>query len=138
GDRVFVMGSENAPAVRPWIAEAAKGLPLNAGLLGSDLLLINRSDYGPFRSRKVPYLFFSTGENPAYHTPDDVPETIDYPKVEAISRLILGVVRRAAAAESAPTWASASPPVLDEAETIRGVLKALLDKKDALKISGPI
>ena len=31
--------------------------------------VLDRSDYGPFRARKVPYLFFSTGENPLYHTP---------------------------------------------------------------------
>ena len=36
--------------------------------------MIDRSDYGPFRSRKVPFLFFSTGENPCYHTPEDVAE----------------------------------------------------------------
>ena len=51
------------------------------------MLVIDRSDYGPFRSRKIPYLFFTTGENPLYHTPFDVAETIDYPKLEAISRI---------------------------------------------------
>ena len=60
------------------------------GLLGSDVLVLNRSDYGPFRTRQVPYLFFSTGENPRYHSPDDRPETLDYPKLTAISRLITG------------------------------------------------
>jgi len=63
----------------------------------ADLLLLDRSDYGPFRRRKVPFLFFSTGENPAYHTPADVAATLDYPKVEAGTRLILGVVRQASA-----------------------------------------
>ena len=53
----------------PLDREAAAGEPVTVGLLGSDLLLLDRSDYGPFRSRKVPYLFFSTGENPLYHTP---------------------------------------------------------------------
>ena len=48
---VFVMGSEHAPGLRPWIEEAARGRPLTVGLLGADLLVLNRSDYGPFRSR---------------------------------------------------------------------------------------
>jgi hypothetical protein len=84
----------------------------------------------------VPYLFFSTGENPAYHTPADVPETIDYPKVEAISRLIYGVAQAATQAPSSPTWTTSSPPDLDEAETIRSVLRALLENKEALRIGG--
>ena len=70
---VFVMGTEHAPGLRPWIDEAARDRPLTVGLLGSDLLVLNRSDYGPFRSRQIPFLFFTTGENPRYHSPDDRP-----------------------------------------------------------------
>ena len=55
----FVLGSEHEPEVRPWIARAAEGLPYRPGLLGSDLLVIDRSDYGPFRTRKIPYLFLT-------------------------------------------------------------------------------
>ncbi|MGE3821589.1 MAG: M28 family metallopeptidase, partial [Isosphaeraceae bacterium] len=136
GDRVFVMGSENAPALRPWIEAAGKDLPLTTGLLGTDLLLINRSDYGPFRARKVPYLFFSTGENPTYHRSTDVPETIDYPKVEAVSRMIHRIARSAATEESAPTWVAGSPPILNEAETIQGVFQTLMEHQETLKIGG--
>ena len=101
---VFVMGTEHAPGLRPWIEQEARDRPVTAGILGTDLLLYSRSDYGPFRARKVPYLFFSTGENPLYHTPDDTAETLNYPKLEAISRVILGVVRHAASAPSVPKW----------------------------------
>ena len=47
---VFVMGTEHAPGLRPWIDEAGRGRPLIIGLLGADLLVLNRSDYGPFRA----------------------------------------------------------------------------------------
>ena len=133
---VFVMGTEHAPGLRPWLADAAKGAPLALGTLGSDLLLLDRSDYGPFRARKVPYLFFSTGENPLYHTTNDRPETIDYGKLGAISRLIFDVVRKAADADEVPKWAPAGEPSLDEASTLRDVIGILLDHRDDLKI-GP-
>ena len=71
---VFVIGSEHAPGLRPWIDEAGRGRALSVDLLGADLLVLNRSDYGPFRSRSIPFLFFTTGENPRYHTADDTPE----------------------------------------------------------------
>lgn len=131
---VFVMGTEHAPGLRPWIESAARGRAVRVGLLGSDLVLLDRSDYGPFRARKVPYLFFSTGENPLYHTPRDTAETLDYPKLTAISRLILGICRRAADAESVPGWSAPAQQTMDEAETIRQVLRTFLEHRDELKI----
>jgi hypothetical protein len=134
---VFVFGTEHAPGLRPWVAEASRGRDLTVGLLGSDITIVDRSDYGPFRARKVPYLFFSTGENPCYHSPRDVPETLDYPKLTAISRVILDVVRRAAGAEAVPKWSPVADNPLDEAVTIRNVLRRLLESRDRLAIGGP-
>ncbi len=135
GSTVFVLGSEREPEVRPWIAQGTLGKPLKVALLGSDMLLIDRSDYGPFRARGVPYLFFTTGESPVYHKPWDVPETIEYPKLEAISQLIHAVVREAASGEVVPAWTD--PPVfpVGEAFAVRDVLQLLLDHRDELKIA---
>lgn len=131
---VFVMGTEHAPGLRPWIADASKDRAVTVGILGSDLLVLDRSDYGPFRSRSVPYLFFSTGENPKYHTPQDTAETLDYPKLEAISRVIFGVVRTAASAPSLPKWNPVPDHPLSEAATVRDILKTLLENRERLNI----
>src|SRR5206468_2616987 len=82
----------------------------------------------------VPYLFFTTGENPLYHTPRDTADSLNYPKLEAISRVIHGVVRRAAAAATVPKWTSVPDNPLSEAVTIRDVLRALLDHRATLKL----
>jgi hypothetical protein len=132
---VFVMGTEHAPALRPWVDAAARGEPLVVSLLGSDLLVLNRSDYGPFRARKVPYLFFSTGENPCYHSPRDTAETLDYVKLAAISRTILGVVRQASSAPAVPAWRPVPDNPLAEAVAVRDVLRTLLDHRQELKIA---
>jgi hypothetical protein len=132
---VFVMGTEHIPAVRPWIADAARGRPLTVGLLGADLLLLNRSDYGPFRSLKVPFLFFSTGENPRYHSHDDKPETLNYAKLTEISRVIHRVAAKAADEPAPPSWNDAPDHPLDEAVAIRDVLKTLRENREALKIN---
>jgi hypothetical protein len=131
---VFVMGTEHAPALRPWIEQAARGRPLTVGVLGADILVINRSDYGPFRSRSIPFLFFTTGENPRYHTPEDKPETLDYPKLVEISRVIHRVVVEAASAPSVPRWQSNPDNPLSEALTIREVMGLLAKNADRLKI----
>jgi hypothetical protein len=130
---VFIMGTEYAPGLRPWIERAATDDALKLGIIGTDMVG-TRSDYGPFRARNIPYLFFSTGENPCYHTPQDVPETLDYPKLHAITRLILGVVRQAATADAVPKWNGTPDYPPDEAAVIRDVLRILLDHQDDLKI----
>lgn len=134
---VFVMGSEHAPGLRPWIEEAARGRPLSVDLMGADLLVLNRSDYGPFRSKGIPFLFFTTGENPRYHTSEDTPETLDYAKLTTISRMIGQVVRKAADAPDVPRWQSAPDNPFAEAVAIRDVLGILLKNSEKLKIGRP-
>lgn len=135
GDFFFVMGTEHVPALRPWLHEAAADRPVRMGVLGADLLVLNRSDYGPFRTRKVPFLFFSTGENPRYHSSGDTPETLDYAKMTEISGIIHGVAERAADAESLPRWNDLPDNPLEEALTIRDVLRTLRNHGDALRLN---
>jgi hypothetical protein len=134
---VFVLGTENAPGLRPWIDVAAKGRPLKVGLLGADILVLNRSDYGPFRNRGIPFLFFTTGENPRYHKPDDTPETLNYAKLTSISQLIYQVVAKAADAPSVPRWQKIQDDPFAEAVTIRDVLDLLVKNNEKLRIGVP-
>jgi hypothetical protein len=134
---VFVMGTENAPGLRPWIDDAARGRPLTVGLLGADILVLNRSDYGPFRTRGIPFLFFTTGENPRYHKPDDTAETVNYAKLTSISRLIYQVVAKAADAPAVPRWQKIQDDPFAEAVTIRDVLGLLVKNSEKLKIGAP-
>ncbi|WP_165246015.1 M28 family metallopeptidase [Paludisphaera soli] len=134
-DLVFVMGTEHVPTLRPWLFEAVAGKPLTLGILGADLLVLNRSDYGPFRSRKIPFLFFSTGENPRYHAPSDTPDTLDYPKLTEISRLIHAVIARSADAPSLPRWNDEIDRPIEEVVTIRDVLRILDANRGLLGIN---
>ncbi len=134
GDHVFVMGTEHAPGLRPWIDRAGRGRPLTVDLLGSDILVLNRSDYGPFRSRGIPFLFFTTGENPRYHSPRDTPETLDHSKMTEIARMIHQVVRTAIDAPAVPRWQDRPDNPIAEAIALRAVLRILSDHGESLKI----
>ncbi len=118
----------------PGSTASAEGQPVRVNLLGSDVLVIDRSDYGPFRTRQIPYLFFTTGENPLYHSPRDVAATLDYPKLAAISRIMNGVVGAAAEASSVPGWSAHPDYPVAEAAAFRSRLRDLLDHRDDLKI----
>ena len=134
GAFVFAFGTEHAPGLRPAIERAADGREIRVGMLGTDLMIGPRSDYGPFQARKVPFLFFTTGENPRYHRPDDTPESLDYPKLEAISRTILGVVRRVVDADERPEWVESPDNPFGEAVVVRDLLRSLLEHRDDLEI----
>lgn len=131
---VFILGSEFAPGLRAIVKEAAEGDDIQVNLLGSDFLVIDRSDYGPFRGEEIPHLFFSTGENPTYHTPDDRPETIDYGKLEAIARVLRDLTLTAASADTLPAWSPSAEPSLDEAAALLHVFHEILAHRDQLRI----
>jgi hypothetical protein len=127
---VFVMGSEHAPRLKTALDEIGTPHGLETARLGIDLIG-TRSDYGPFRDRKVPFLFFSTGEHPDYHTPRDVPERIDYDKVARVSSLVLQLCRHIADSDAPPVWTDELKPDLDEARTLHRVTTLLLEADDA-------
>ena len=133
-DHVFVIGTEHAPGMRAWIDAARRDRPLTVGLLGADLLVLNRSDYGPFRNRGIPFLFFTTGENPRYHTPEDTAETLNYPKLTTIAGMIHQVVGQALNAPDVPRWQANPDHPFAEAVMIREVLQLLAKNRDRLQI----
>lgn len=135
-DFVFAFGADTSPGMKALLDEAAEGEPVRIGKLGNDLLIVDRSDYGPFRARSIPYLFFSTGENPDYHRTSDTSDTLDYPKALAVSRIVLGTVRRAADADRLAGWNGKSEPSLEEAIAVRDVLRELMANRQKLAI-GP-
>ena len=123
---VFVCGSEHSRQLRAWLHEVRPSGKLEVVRMAADMIG-TRSDYGPFRDRRVPFLFFSTGEHADYHTPNDVAERVRCDQVAEISEVIIQTVRLAANEDEAPQWEDASDITLDEAETLRRITGLLLN-----------
>ena len=64
------------------------GLELRLRYDNHPIQLLRRSDHWPFMQVGVPALFYHTGLHPDYHRQDDVPERINYEKLEKIVRLV--------------------------------------------------
>jgi hypothetical protein len=133
---VFVLGTEHAPELRKLLDGVATPDGLEVARMGVDLIG-TRSDYGPFRDRKVPFLFFSTGEHPDYHTARDTAERVDHDKVARVSNLILGLTRIAADADSTPAWVDRPEHELDEVRALHRITELLL-KADGAKQLTPV
>jgi hypothetical protein len=124
---VFALGSESAEALRNAVNNVKPDPGLSIGRLGADLVG-TRSDYGPFRDRKVPFLFFTTGTHRDYHRPGDTAEKIDYAKLGRISRWIGDITQRLADDPNAPGWSPRTDTDLVEAETVYRLLARVLER----------
>lgn len=124
---VFALGSESSPRLCRLVKEVTPENGLKVGCLGADIIG-TRSDYGPFRDRRVPFLFFSTGQHPDYHQPSDLPERLDYAKLRTISLWIAALTQRLADDPEPPTWEDTSVPNLDEVRTFLVLVTRVLEK----------
>lgn len=131
---VFVLGSEHAPLLKETLDRVGTPENLEVARLGIDLIG-TRSDYGPFMAREVPFLFFSTGQHPDYHTPRDVPERIDYEKVAKVSSLIFALTTDVANAHDVPVWTNDVQPNLDEARALHRISNLLLKAEEKRPLS---
>lgn len=123
---IFIMGSEHAPRMKLLLDDVGSPRGLEVARLGIDLIGV-RSDYGPFWGEKIPFLFFSTGEHPDYHTPRDVPEKLDFDKIARVSSLVLKLVEATANADGAPQWTDEVQPNIDEVKAILRITDLLLE-----------
>jgi len=122
----FVMGSEHGSTLATTLDQIGEPAGLNIARMGIDLIG-TRSDYGPFRDRKVPFLFFSTGEHPDYHKPTDTPEKINYEQVAAVSSLVFRVTQSVANADVAPEWVEQIEPQLEEVRAVHRISELLIE-----------
>jgi hypothetical protein len=138
-ETVYVLGSESSPGLRRVVTEVKPESGLTVGRLGADLVggdrFLARSDYGPFRDRRVPFLFFTTGVHPDYHKPSDLPDRVDYAKLARISRWIRDLTERLADEPAAPAWEPQKEPDLGEARAVLALLTRTLDRPGVVKLT---
>ncbi|MDA0589681.1 MAG: M28 family peptidase [Planctomycetota bacterium] len=125
-ETVFVMGSEHGVGLDETLASLGSPRDLSIAPLGIDLIG-TRSDYGPFRDRKVPFLFFCTGQHPDYHKVTDTPDKIDADQIASIGDYILRVTRHMANSDSTPEWTSEPQPRMAEVKALHRIATLLLE-----------
>lgn len=90
------------------------------------------SDYWGFWRRQVPFLFLTNGRWRHYHTPQDTPDKLDYPKIEATARWLERLVRSTCARP--PGRIRFLGDVRDDAST----LHSLIDLTEKLEAMSPM
>jgi hypothetical protein len=124
---VFAMGAEYAEGTDEVLRLVGSPRGLTISRLGIDLVG-TRSDYGPFWTKKIPFLFFSSGEHSDYHKPTDTPDKVDYEQVAGVSSLIMRTAFAMAESRTAPKWKEDFEPPISEVETINKIAVLLLEQ----------
>ncbi len=130
----MVLGAELSPQVKAVVAEAAvpEGLlafPIGLHLVEEWPLGIGRqpwSDYNAFRNAGLPVLFLANAQTKRYHTPQDTPDTLNYPKVALEAKLLLRIVSRLAHATEDPVFDAGGADYARDAAAMQTVLEAAL------------
>jgi len=139
-NRIYALGSEYSAELSERITRAAAGCR-ELEVVRSAVALIEpfsdmaRSDYHAFRSKGVPFVFFSTGTPWYYHTEHDTPERINYGKLEKAARLVRGVIAETAADVKRPVF-RAPARVEEDSRTLVASLEKVLENREHLAMSG--
>ena len=91
-------------------------------------------DFVPFLGKRVPFLFFSAGENLDYHQPTDTADRIDYAKLLLEARAIRGVTAKILATPR-PRFLEEPVCRIEEAASLEDVVGRMLEQKKKLQLS---
>jgi Zn-dependent M28 family amino/carboxypeptidase len=93
GASLFALGAERSLGTHDLVASLKRAEPDVIVRAVDAEIIPPLSDYGPFWDRRIPFLFLTVGRSNVYHTPEDTPDKLDYPKIAATARWLTRFVR---------------------------------------------
>ena len=92
-DVLFVTGMESDPGLEAVFRDSAAAVSGICAIPVLSRYIGDMSDYYAFRVAQRPYLFFSCGQWPHYHTAGDTPEKLNYVKMASIRDFLFEAVQ---------------------------------------------
>ena len=124
-DTVFALGAERSVGTDRIVAGLEKDEPGVVVRRVDAEVIPPLSDYAAFWHRRRPFLLLTNARSRVYHTPQDVPELLAYPKMAATARWLERFVRASCAREDGPTEFRERPDDLSTVESLLEVTEAL-------------
>ena len=131
GRRVFALGAESSTTLFDWIGRARQETRSvqveRAGIYAIEPMgpILARSDYSPFRLKKVPFVFFSSGTPWYYHTPHDDVGNLDFQQMSGIVDLVVQLACDLATGAQTPAWREPEPNVAEDARLLLGLYSGI-------------
>ncbi len=136
---LYALGAENSPEIQGAMRKiSVEGLDVRS--MGINLIepmgeIYARSDYGSFRLKKVPYVFFSTGQPWTYHKPEDDVERLNFAKMEKGVRYVRQVVAALATLEARPTYVKQQGLSIEDLKAVADTIRRVLEHPEDLGLT---
>jgi Tol biopolymer transport system component len=104
-NRLIVFGTDSAPEWSDLVAHAKEFAKIEVTASGDGY---GPSDQTSFYAKQIPVLHFFTGAHERYHTPEDVPDPLNYAGMEHVVDFGTSVLMHLAAGKVTPAYARAS------------------------------
>ncbi|MGH7163270.1 MAG: M28 family metallopeptidase, partial [Planctomycetota bacterium] len=130
---LFCLGLERSDTLFAAIGAVGPPEGLELAYVGADVIG-TRSDYGPFRDKKVPFVFFSAGEFRDYHQPTDTPGRLNFDKLHKETQAILAATRAVIGAPR-PKFLDEAACRVEEPASLERVVGQLLENKEKLALT---
>jgi hypothetical protein len=114
----FAVGGETGGATLQSIVAAAVSAEGLGTLPISYIFGQLRSDYANFVAKSIPTIFYSDSTNGCYHTIFDNLDVVDWPKLEAQSRIGFRTVAALAETSTPPTFVPPNPALAEYADAL--------------------
>jgi hypothetical protein len=122
GTSVFALGGERSRGTSDLI-DSMKRSEVGVVLRTANADIIPPlSDHEPFWRAGIPFLLLTCGRSRVYHTPEDVPDALDFGKMEATARWLSRFVQ---ATRTRTDEVAFVPDGRDDARTLRQVMEVL-------------
>jgi hypothetical protein len=128
---VFALGSERSDGTAAHVDRIGSGERGVVVRRADAEVIPPLSDYWAFWEARVPFLFLTNGRWRHYHTPEDTPEKLDYPKIAATARWLERFVRETCARPEPNI--RFLPDGRDDASTLRSVIDVLKAMPDSIE-----
>src|SRR5262245_26701734 len=118
---LFALGAERSAGTAAHVDALANAVPGVIVRRADAEIIPPLSDYEPFWRKQIPFLFLSCAHGRYYHTPQDTPAWLDWPKIEATARWLERFVRETCARpEPRISWI---PGARDDASSLRTLIE---------------
>jgi hypothetical protein len=119
-ETIFALGAERSAGTAAHVDSLERATPGVVVRRADAEIIPPLSDYAAFWQHAVPFLFLTNGRSRYYHTPDDIPDRLDYGKMSATAQWLERLVRETCARP--PEKTKFLREVRDDASTLRSVI----------------
>jgi hypothetical protein len=109
-DKIFIYGTGTSKEFDGQLTELNKKYDFQMQKVAGTRMAGGSSDHASFYAKKIPVIFFFTGNHPDYHRPTDTADKINVPGMRKVADFSEELIEQLAAEDQAPVYVAVNQP----------------------------